>query len=147
METTFIKTILLVDDDLDDQDYFREALRIVDPSITLYTAKDGINAIEQLEKITPDIILLDLNMPRMNGVECLRELKKSEELSDIPVIIYSAFLCTYDRNEVVSMGVRQFIKKEISFKDTVNTIRQALRMAVAERDVASNEAGQPEIAA
>lgn len=144
---TFIKSILLVDDDLDDQDYFREALRIADPSIVLYTAKDGVNAMEQLQKITPDIILLDLNMPRMNGVECLRELKKTEALSDIPVIIYSSFLCTYDRNEVVSMGVRQFLKKEITFKETVNTIRQALRLAAAEKDVASNQAGAPEIAA
>jgi DNA-binding response OmpR family regulator len=123
---TFIRSILLVDDDLDDQKFFDEALKLVDRSITLYTAKDGVDAIEQLMLSTPDVILLDLNMPRMNGVEFLQELKASNRFRDIPVIIYSSFISTCDKVEVMGLGAKQFVRKPIAFGETVTTIRQLL---------------------
>ncbi|HEX8516381.1 MAG TPA: response regulator [Bacteroidia bacterium] len=123
---TFIKSILLVDDDLDDQKFFAEALKIVDNSLVLYTAKDGVDAIEQLMVKTPDVILLDLNMPRMNGVEFLQELKASNRFREIPVIIYSSFLSTCDKVEVMGLGAREFVRKPIAFGETVNTIKKIL---------------------
>jgi CheY-like chemotaxis protein len=123
---TFIKSIMLVDDDLDDQKFFDEALKVVNKSVTLYTAKDGIDAIEQLNGVTPDIILLDLNMPRMNGVEFLQELKASNRFREIPVVIYSSFLSTCDKVEVMALGAKQFVRKPIAFGETVHTIRQLL---------------------
>ncbi|MCW3104953.1 MAG: response regulator receiver protein [Bacteroidetes bacterium] len=129
---TCIKSILLVDDDLDDQRFFEEALKLVDSSICLYTAKDGIDAIDQLIVRTPDIILLDLNMPRMNGVEFLQELKASNRFRDIPVVIYSSFLSTCDKVEVMGLGAKQFVRKPIAFGETVNTIRQLLEEHTAE---------------
>lgn len=129
---TCIKSILLVDDDLDDQKFFEEALKLVNKSICLYTAKDGIDAIEQLIVTTPDIILLDLNMPRMNGVEFLQELKASNRFRDIPVVIYSSFLSTCDKVEVIGLGAKQFVRKPIAFGETVNTIRQLLEENTAE---------------
>jgi DNA-binding response OmpR family regulator len=128
---TFIKSILLVDDDLDDQKFFDEALKLVDKSVTLYTAKDGVDAIEQLMVKTPDVILLDLNMPRMNGVEFLQELKASNRFRSIPVIIYSSFLSTCDKVEVMSLGAKQFVRKPIAFGETVNTIKQLLSTEVS----------------
>jgi CheY-like chemotaxis protein len=121
-----IKSILLVDDDLDDQKFFSEALKVVDNSIVLITAKDGVDAIEKLAVNTPDLIMLDLNMPRMNGVEFLRELKTSNRFSGIPVVIYSAFLSSYDQKEVSALGAKQFVKKPIAFGDTVTAIRDLL---------------------
>jgi DNA-binding response OmpR family regulator len=121
---TFIKSILLVDDDLDDQKFFDEALKVVDKSLVLYTAKDGVDAMEQLMIKRPDVIMLDLNMPRMNGVEFLRELKSSNRYSDIPVIIYSSFISTCDKVEVIALGARQFVRKPIAFGETVETLRK-----------------------
>jgi CheY-like chemotaxis protein len=123
---SIIKSILLVDDDLDDQQFFEEALKLVDRSVILSTATDGLDAIEQLTIDPPDVILLDLNMPRMNGVEFLRELKASNRFRDIPVIIYSSFLSTCDKAEITTLGAKQFVKKPIAFGDTVNTIKQLL---------------------
>jgi DNA-binding response OmpR family regulator len=117
---------MLVDDDLDDQKFFDEALKVVNKSIRLYAAKDGIDAIEQLNVVTPDIILLDLNMPRMNGVEFLQELKNSNRFREIPVVIYSSFLSTCDKVEVMALGAKQFVRKPIAFGETVHTIRQIL---------------------
>jgi CheY-like chemotaxis protein len=120
---TAIKSILLVDDDLDDQQFFYEALKVAGKNTALYTAKDGIDAIDTLNHLTPDIIMLDLNMPRMSGIEFLRELKKSKQFGHIPVIIYSSFLSTFDQNEMYALGAKQFIKKQISFDETVNSIK------------------------
>lgn len=129
---TYIKSIMLIDDDLDDQKFFDEALKVVDKSIELYTATDGMDAIEKLTLKTPDIILLDLNMPRMNGVEFLQELKASNRFRDIPVVIYSSFLSTCDKVEVVALGAKQFVRKPIAFGETVHTIRQLLENSSAE---------------
>jgi DNA-binding response OmpR family regulator len=145
----FIKTILLVDDDLDDQTFFEEALKVVDRSITLHTAKDGVDAIEQLMVKTPDVILLDLNMPRMNGVEFLQELKASNRFRDIPVIIYSSFLSTCDKVEVMSLGAKEFVRKPIAFGETVKTIEQLLGKNVTQEQAAIHPAflqGQPVVA-
>lgn len=125
---TCIKSILLVDDDLDDQKFFDEALKLADKSVILYTAKDGVDAIEKLSVTTPDIILLDLNMPRMNGVEFLQELKESNRFGDIPVVIYSSFLSTCDKAEVMKLGAKHFVRKQIAFGETISTIRNLLEM-------------------
>jgi DNA-binding response OmpR family regulator len=131
MNTT-IKSILLVDDDLDDQQFFCEALKFVDRTIILNKAKDGVDAMETLDHITPDVILLDLNMPRMNGVEFLQQLKKSNQFGNIPVIIYSSFLSTCDKVEIYSLGARQFVKKPIAFTETVDTIKKLLSTNLVE---------------
>jgi CheY-like chemotaxis protein len=132
MKTT-IKSILLVDDDLDDQKFFDEALKLVDRSIQLHTAKDGVDAIGQLEIHTPDMILLDLNMPRMNGVQFLQELKTSNRFRNIPVVIYSSFLSTCDKEEVTALGAGKFVKKAIAFGETVDSIKQLLEEEIPDQ--------------
>src|SRR5690349_6135015 len=87
-----IKSILLVDDDQDDKYFFSTALQEVDAEVSLVTAGDGLEALEKLKSSRPDVILLDLVMPRMNGLRFLKEIKRLPSLSAIPVIIYTADL-------------------------------------------------------
>ena len=73
------KQVLLVDDDIDDHEIFCMALENLENCYKCIFAKDGIEALEILkneEIFIPDIIFLDLNMPRMNGIDCLYEIKK-----------------------------------------------------------------------
>jgi CheY-like chemotaxis protein len=126
MKTYTLQTILLVEDDLDDQDFFTEALKLVDKTVKVVTARDGEEALQRLHENTPDLILLDLNMPRMNGAEFLRELKKLEQFSQVPVVIYSSFVVNCDREEALELGVKQFVRKPIAVKETVETIRRIL---------------------
>ena len=99
-----IKTkVLLADDDIDDRDIFHSAISDQKDSILLTDAEDGVGVIEFLEAVIqdsdlPDLIVLDQNMPRMNGKQTLEYLKTSARYSHIPVIIYS----TYNDSELVS---------------------------------------------
>ena len=110
--------LLLVDDDQDDIDLFTEAAGSVSKSIHCTRAGDGLDALHQLALMSdhPDLIFLDLNMPRMNGWEFLSRLKNRDVLKDIPVIIYS----TTNNNQAVDTAMKAgaicFVTKPDNFK-------------------------------
>jgi CheY-like chemotaxis protein len=107
------KTCLLVDDDEDDKEIFCLALQRIDPAIECTTASDGLEALSILKNksYVPGYIFLDLNMPRMNGKECLKEIKKQDHLSDVPVIIFSTSAAERDIEETRRLGASSFITK------------------------------------
>ena len=114
------KTYFIVDDDPDDQQFLIEALVENDPSCRCFTAPDGQEAITNLADATiptPDAIFLDLNMPLMNGKECLAALKRTSFLQDIPVIIYSTTSNIREIQEVLEQGASHFLMKKSSFKE------------------------------
>jgi len=111
---------LLVDDDADDIIVFKEVLQDVNPSIQLIEAGDGLEALEVLRSrgdSLPDIIFLDLNMPRMQGKECLVEIKKDPQLKHIPVIIYTTSSLSRDIEDSMLKGAVCFITKPSSLKE------------------------------
>jgi CheY-like chemotaxis protein len=105
-------TILYADDDADEIDFFCHALKIIDYSVECITAHDGRQALDVLDKISmPDLIFLDLNMPRLNGKECLRLIKNNERLKQIPVVIYSNAASKKDIDELYQIGAFKFLRK------------------------------------
>jgi len=88
--------LLLADDDEDDCDFFKEALDELHLPTSLVTVNDGVQLMDFLSEKSvenlPDILFLDLNMPRKNGLECLREIKQNEAYKNLPVIIFSTSL-------------------------------------------------------
>lgn len=114
------KTFLLVDDDMDDTFVFGEVLAEVDPSIGLSTASNGQEALQQLMAhgaLLPDVIFLDLNMPRMDGKQCLFELKQNDKLRHIPVMMYTTSSHSADIEQTMQMGAICFITKPADFKE------------------------------
>lgn len=110
----------LVDDDPDDIAVFTEVLQDVDAAAELATAADGIEALKSLrlrKENLPDIIFLDLNMPRMGGKECLTELKRDGLLKHIPVIMYTTSSQSKDIEETMLKGAVCFITKPTSLKE------------------------------
>jgi CheY-like chemotaxis protein len=118
-------TILLVDDDQDDVYIFREAINAISPEIKCIHAQDGIEAVELLKDAIVDIIFLDLNMPRMDGKECLTEIRNNDALRNIPIIIYSTAPEMIEAELVDKFGIKT-LKKDVSYLNTVVTIRQRL---------------------
>jgi CheY-like chemotaxis protein len=82
---------LLIDDDPDDQDFFAFALQDIIPEVSLQTANNGIEAITALrtQELSPDVIFIDINMPRMDGWQCLREIRELSKFNTVPVFMYS----------------------------------------------------------
>lgn len=120
----------VVDDDIDDRELFKEALLEVDRNIDCATAEHGEEALEILNsdffKTNPDYIFLDLNMPRINGKQTLREIKKIPRYAEVPVIIYSTSSSKKDIEESIALGASRFYTKPSSFEE----LRQMLQKLV-----------------
>ena len=82
--------IILADDDKDHGTLFERILKSVAPSKTLTVVTDGEELLRRLNQVKPEILFLDLNMPFKNGIECLQEIRKSEALKDLKVVVYSS---------------------------------------------------------
>lgn len=106
--------ILLADDDLDDRFLFEDALNKLSVPTRLTTIDDGERLINYLYKNThqlPDVLFLDLNMPRKNGSECLLEIKMNAALRHLPVIIYSTSLHEAVADELHKNGAHYYMRK------------------------------------
>ena len=124
-----MSTFLLVDDDLDDQEVFRDALDEISPSIILRTALNGEDALAILENEVyplPDYIFLDLNMPRMSGHQCLSLIKNNERLKDLRVIIYTTSYREKDKNTAELLGASNFFTKPTSITELRKMIESFL---------------------
>jgi CheY-like chemotaxis protein len=113
-------TFLLADDDADDKTLFCEALSEVDPAIVCYTASDGKEALALLSKDQvkkPNIIFLDINMPIMDGWQCLGKLKENADLKNIPVIMYSTSSYQRDIDLALESGAFCFFTKPSDYRE------------------------------
>lgn len=120
---------LYIDDDFEDTEIFHEAITSVDPDVVFYTASDGYEGFKVLEQITvvPDFIFLDVNMPRMNGKDFLKQIKKKVMFRSIPVIMYST---TSHQEEILAykkMGAHDFIRKPDSFEALRHTLNEIIQ--------------------
>lgn len=115
----------LADDDADDVSIFKQVLYDVNPSIDFISAADGQEALKILkhqQNNFPDIIFLDLNMPRMSGKECLTELKNDARLQHIPVIMYTTSSQSKDIEETMQKGAICFITKPSNLHELKNIL-------------------------
>jgi CheY-like chemotaxis protein len=112
------KAVLYVEDDHDDQQLFMEVLKNVNPDFECFIATDGEHAFEVLKNVDmPVCIYVDVNMPRMNGLEFLRALKLHPEYSHIPVFILTTSRSENDELTAVALGAKQYIIKPNSYRD------------------------------
>lgn len=120
-------TVLHVDDDPDDSALFCEAVKQVAPAFTCLVADSAASALEILadrQKI-PDFIFLDMNMPKMNGLECLRLIKNNRALSHIKVIMYSTASDPIHIKEFKKLGAG-FLPKPDRYETLVKRLTEIL---------------------
>jgi CheY-like chemotaxis protein len=114
-------SILLVEDDELDVISFQRSFKHLGSQYKLHTAFNGKEALDMLRQtepaIIPDVILLDLNMPKMNGIEFLKVLRKDEKLSSIKVFIITTSTETTDRAITDELGISGYIIKPLSYND------------------------------
>jgi CheY-like chemotaxis protein len=122
------QNILHIDDDADDHEIFFSALRKINHAINYNALSNAREALTSLmaKELTPDVIFLDLNMPEMSGQQFLLEMKKSESLRHIPVIILSASSHIGLMELAKELGARNFITKPNSFDKLVQILSSIL---------------------
>lgn len=121
--------ILLADDDDDDCSFFEEALDELNLPVSLVTVHDGVELMDYLNNTPdnlPDILFLDLNMPRKNGHECLKEIKEIEAFDTLPVIIFSTSLDIEIVDLMYAKGATHYIRKPGEFSKLKTVINNAL---------------------
>lgn len=110
--------IMLADDDEDDRLFFKEAFEEVKINYRISAFNDGeqlMNHLYDTSNPLPDIIFLDLNMPRKSGIECLKEIRANERLQKISVAIYSTSSSEQDIEDTFVSGANVYIKKPNDF--------------------------------
>jgi CheY-like chemotaxis protein len=130
--------VLLADDDIDDCLFFKEALEELPLSTSLTIVNDGDQLMKLLLNNTsrlPDILFLDLNMPRKNGFECLTAIRLNDKLKALPAIIYS----TSSEQDVIDRlyqnGAQHFIQKPFDFLQFKRLIHYSLTLIMQERSL------------
>ena len=111
------KIILLADDDADDTDLFSEALAATNSNVTCYYTGNGQELLAKLDELDnkPHLIFLDINMPVMNGWQCLKQLKTHKVYKHIPVIIYSTSSQHREIAIALELGALCFFSKPSNF--------------------------------
>lgn len=112
--------ITLADDDEDDRLFFTDAFEELKISTIVNTVNNGrelLNFLNHPETVLPNIIFLDLNMPILNGIDCLKEIKRVEKFKDIAIAIYSTSSSDQDVENTFVLGANIYIKKPSNFND------------------------------
>lgn len=129
-----ISNVLLVEDSPGDVRLTQEAFRAANPSVSLHVANDGVEAMIFLRKQNghansprPDMILLDLNMPRMDGRQVLAEIKKDDKLKTIPTVILTTSEAEADVAKSYQLQANCYLTKPVqldAFEDLVKSINE-----------------------
>lgn len=132
------RTVLLIDDDPDDLEMLEQALKIIDGNHQIIEAKDGMEGLEKLaqlknKNILPCLIVLDINMPRMDGKQTFVSIKADETLSKIPLVIFSTSSSLLDRTFFERHRTSYFVKP-INFTSLVTTASRMIRHCFHKED-------------
>jgi CheY-like chemotaxis protein len=126
--------IVLADDDQDDQLLLQEAFRATTFPNELVITNDGVELLEYLAQQDetgrpqwPDLILLDLNMPRMDGREALSMIKSNPRLRSIPVVVLTTSSDEGDIVKSYTLGANSYIKKPVNFSDLISIVEHLNR--------------------
>jgi two-component system response regulator len=128
------KTILLVEDNADDEMLTLRALKKNNIQTEIVVARDGVEALDYLfatgthanrdSGITPHLILLDLNLPRINGLEVLKRIRADIRTQLLPIVILTSSLEDQDRLSGYGLGANSYIRKPVDFNQFVEAVRQ-----------------------
>lgn len=121
--------ITLADDDEDDRLFFTDAfdeLKIKTAVNTVNNGKELLDFLNHPETVLPNIIFLDLNMPIMNGIDCLKEIKQNKKFKDIAIAIYSTSSSDKDVENTFVLGANVYIKKPSNFNDLKKVLSEVV---------------------
>lgn len=135
------KTIFLIDDDKDDQQFFLTSLSEIDSTIQCNFANNGKDALDKLNNssTTPDLIFIDINMPLMNGFECLTELRKQDRFSKTPIVILTTSKADAEAQCARVLGANVFLTKPSSVRSLQTKLQHVLANFLVNRKATGSQ--------
>jgi twitching motility two-component system response regulator PilH len=122
-----MSTVLVVEDSVTQREMIEDLLK--GSGLTVKTAGDGVEALEQMQGYCPDIVVMDIVMPRMNGYELCRRIKTDPKTERVPVVMCSSKGEEFDRYWGMKQGADAYIAKPFQPQELVGTVKQLLRKA------------------
>jgi two-component system cell cycle response regulator DivK len=117
-----MKNVYIVEDDSKNMKLFRAILNKF-PEVSLFTGEEGDSGLELIKNGNPDLIILDIRLPKINGIEICKELRKIERFKHVPIIAVTAYAMKGDEERILAAGFDEYIEKPIrvkKFKETIN---------------------------
>ena len=123
------KKILIVEDNDLNLKLFRDLLEA--NGYATFETKEGIEAISMTRNIQPDLIVMDIQLPEISGLDITRKIKADRDISHIPVIAVTAFAMKDDEEKIMAAGCEAYLSKPIGIDDFLSTIRRFLEPHLA----------------
>ncbi|AFZ27579.1 response regulator with CheY-like receiver domain and winged-helix DNA-binding domain [Cylindrospermum stagnale PCC 7417] len=120
-----MSTVLIVEDSIAQREMITDLLKA--SGLTVIHAGDGVEALEAIQSAAPDLVVLDIVMPRMNGYELCRRLKSDPKTQNVPVVMCSSKGEEFDRYWGMKQGADAYIAKPFQPTELVGTVKQLLR--------------------
>ena len=136
------RRILVAEDDADFRDLIELVLRRGFPEVDIECVADGASVMEAFDRHVPSVVILDLHMPRLDGVAATTLLRAKRSAATVPIIIVTASGGPKEWERLSALGADRFLVKPINLDDLVNTIRRALRERSNRVPLGPNQAGQ-----
>ena len=120
--------VMIVDDDADDVHLFREAIREINPHVNCQIFMGSEHFIQHLLEASslPDYVFLDVNMPKINGLECLGLIRENQSIRNVPVVIYTTSVRSEDKEKAQRLGAFSYIVKPTGFNELKAYLRHIL---------------------
>ncbi|MFC1837388.1 response regulator [Thermodesulfobacteriota bacterium] len=118
--------ILIVEDNQDSRELVVKVLKA--KGYKIIEAVDGEEALQKLTEERPDLVLMDISIPKIDGLEVARRIKAQEELSDIPIVALTAHAMKGDREKAMQAGCDGYIPKPINVRELPEQVRQFMKM-------------------
>ena len=119
------KKILIVEDNEDSRELVVKVLR--NKGYETVAAVDGEDALEKAVAEKPDLILLDISLPKLDGYEVAKRLKSMEEFQDIPIVAFTAHAMKGDREKVIVAGFEGYISKPVNIRELPDQVKSYIR--------------------
>lgn len=130
------QTVHLADDDEDDRMLMKDALEEANPNVTVIEAQDGKELVENVKNsddLSDTVVLVDMNMPKMNGIEAIKEIRSEPELADVPAVMLSTSDNPELKKKALAAGANEFFVKPNNFKALLDIARRIIARFLGEK--------------
>ena len=119
------KTVYVVEDNEKNMKLFRAILKLI-PELEIHEEIRGDSGFELIKSGNPDLVILDIQLPEMNGIEICTELRKLEKFKDVPIIAVTSFAMKGDKERILSAGFTSYVSKPIKVAEFRELVKEYL---------------------